>query len=58
MPISPKGRSFPTVNSQRLSGVTLSCSSVPSSFSRTMAMDPSTVVTSISSSASTPGTMK
>ena len=58
MPIRPNGSSLPTVSSHRFSGVTLSCSSVPSSFSRTMAIDPRTVVMTISSSASTPGTMK
>ena len=38
MPMRPNGSSLPTVSSHRLSGVTFSCSSVPSSFSRTMAI--------------------
>ena len=46
------------MSSQRRSGVTFSCSSVPSSFSRTMPIDDRFVVTTRSSSARTPGIMK
>ena len=39
-------------------GVTMSCSRVPISRSRTMAMDVSMTVTMVSRSATMPGTMK
>ena len=53
-----EGSSFPTINSHRRSGVTFNCSSVPSSFSRTMAIAARFAVTRSSRSASTPGIMK
>ena len=43
---------------QRVIGVTFSCSSVPSSFSRTTAIDDRFVVITSSSSATMPGIMK
>ena len=46
------------MSSHALSGVTFSCSSVPSSRSRTIAIDDRLVVTTSSSSATTPGIMK
>ena len=46
------------MSSQRRSGVTFSCSSVPSSFSRTIAMAARLAVTTRSTSARTPGIMK
>ena len=55
---APYGSSLPTISSQRASGVTFSCSSVPSSFSRTIAIDDRFVVTTSSSSARMPGIMK
>ena len=58
MPRTAYGTSLPTISSERASGVTLSCSSVPSSFSRTIAIDDRFVVTTSSSSARMPGIMK
>ena len=58
MPMRAYGSNLPTISSQRASGVTLSCSSVPTSRSRTMAMADRLVVTTSSSSATMPGTMK
>ena len=46
------------MSSQRASGVTFSCSSVPSSFSRTIAIADRLVVITSSSSATMPGIMK
>ena len=46
------------MSSQRASGVTLSCSSVPSSFSRTIAIADMFVVTTSRSKATMPGIMK
>ena len=43
------------MSSQRASGVTFSCSSVPSSFSRTIAIADRLVVITSSSSATMPG---
>ena len=57
-PMSAYGSSLPTINSQRAIGVTFSCSSVPSSFSRTIAIDDRLVVTTSSSNARMPGIMK
>ncbi len=58
IPTIAYGRSLPTMISQRRSGVTFSCSSVPRSRSRTMPIAARIVVTASSSSASTPGSMK
>ena len=46
------------MSSQRAIGVTFSCSSVPISFSRTIAIDERLVVTTSSTSARMPGIMK
>ncbi len=46
------------MSSNRPRGVTLSCSRVPTSFSRTMAIDDRFVVTTNRSSATIPGSMK
>ena len=56
-PITQNGISLLAMNSARVTGVTLSCSSVPSSFSRTMFIDPSAVATIVTSSTRIPGTM-
>ena len=58
MPISAYGSSLPVISSQRASGVTLSCSSVPISFSRTIAIADRLVVITSSRSATMPGIMK
>ncbi len=58
MPTSAYGSSLPTMSSQRRSGVTLSCSSVPSSFSRTIPIDDKFVVMTSNSIARMPGSMK
>ena len=58
IPIKAYGRSLPTISSHRASGVTFNCSSVPTSFSRTIAMALRLVVTTSSSSATIPGIMK
>ena len=58
MPMNAYGSSLPVISSQRASGVTLSCSSVPISFSRTIAIADRFVVITSSSSATMPGIMK
>ena len=55
-PSSAKGTVLPRMNSSLVIGVTMICSIVPISFSRTMAMLESISVTSASSKAMTPGT--
>ena len=57
-PMMPYGSSLPMISSSRPSGVTFSCSSVPISRSRTMAIDDRFDVTTSSSSAKIPGSMK
>ena len=54
----PYGSSLPMISSSRPSGVTFSCSSVPTSRSRTIAIDDRFDVTTSSSSAKIPGSMK
>ncbi len=54
--MTAKGTSLPTMSCQGRSGVTLICSRVPISFSRTTAMEGSIIVTSMSTMASTAGT--
>ena len=54
--MTTNGSSFPTSSCQGRSGVTMICSRVPISFSRTTAMEGSIMVTSISTMASTAGT--
>ncbi len=56
IPMTTKGVSLPRMSCQGRSGVTLSCSRVPISFSRTTAMEGRIMVTSISTMASTAGT--
>ena len=46
------------ISSQRRKGVTFNCSSVPTSFSRTIAIAARLAVTTSSTSARTPGIMK
>ena len=57
-PTMPYGSSLPMISSTRVSGVTFNCSSVPSSFSRTMPIDDRFVVITSSNSATMPGIMK
>src|SRR5205809_28205 len=57
-PSPMRGRIFPSINSAGRIGVTTSCSSVPSSRSRTIAPMVRKVVVNCSTSPSTPGTMK
>ena len=52
------GASFPMMSCRGVMGVTMSCSSVPSSFSFTMDREVSTVVMIMRIMARTPGTMK
>jgi len=58
IPMIRKGMSFPAMSSSGRMGVTLSCSMVPISFSRTTAMEVSIMVMTSRMSPSTPGTMK
>src|SRR4030043_358184 len=57
-PMRKKGRSLPRMSSWGRTGVTMSCSMVPSSFSLTMPSDVSIMVMIIKTIASTPGIMK
>ena len=52
------GASLPMMSCRGVMGVTMSCSSVPSSFSLTMASEVRMVVMIMRIIASTPGTMK
>ena len=53
----PNGTVFPTMSSPAVSGLTLSCSSVPISRSRTMASEVSSRQTSMMRVPTTPGTL-
>ena len=55
-PMIKKGTVFPKMNSIRRMGVTITCSMVPISFSRTMAMDVSIKQMTMSMTAMRPGT--
>ena len=55
--MTANGRHLPRMNSTGWIGVTMICSIVPASFSRTMAMLVSMRLTSITSIAMMPGTM-
>ena len=57
-PMAPYGSSLPRISSSRPSGVTFNCSSVPTSRSRTIAIDDRLDVTTSSSRAKIPGSMK
>ncbi|MCI0459448.1 MAG: hypothetical protein L0Z62_21065, partial [Gemmataceae bacterium] len=54
--LKAKGRSLPTISCQERRGVTMSCSMVPTSFSRTMPIEERTMVRIISTIARTAGT--
>ena len=55
-PTSAKGRVLPSISSSGRIGVTINCSMVPISFSRTMAIAVSIRVTIMMMLATTPGT--
>ena len=55
-PMTTNGAHFPRMNSTGVIGVTMICSIVPTSFSRTIAMPVSMSVTSITSTDMIPGT--
>ena len=56
MPIRTKGMVFPRMNSMGLTGVTMICSMVPTSFSLTMAMAVRLSTETMITSAMIPGT--
>ena len=55
-PMAAKGNVLPRISSMGRMGVTINCSMVPISFSRTIAMDVSVNVTNIIMFTITPGT--
>ena len=57
MPSTQNGSSFAAMNWPRVIGVTFSCSSVPSSFSRAMFCAVSSVPIIVTSATRMPGTM-